>query len=59
MSKKVIRLWKLGDIEKGIIPSKESIENLREILKKSKEEEITDIVWSDDIKLEVIEYEED
>ena len=63
--KKVVRLWKIGYIDKNnihnsYIPSKEVLEKVSEILKQQPNHTNTlDFIWGPDINLEVIEYEVD
>ncbi len=49
-----IRLWKLGNLEHKITPSKESIEKFQELLKDITEDGVKDIVWGPDIQCEII-----
>jgi len=46
-----IRVWTLGNIERGIIPTSQALDKLASLLR----DEVTDIVWSDDIKVEVVD----
>lgn len=47
-----VRLWKLGDIEKGIFPTKAAINKLRNILANSVGGGVVDMVWGPELTLE-------
>lgn len=47
----MIRLWKLGNIEHKICPTKEAVEKLHRILKSG---DFTDIIWGPDIECQII-----
>lgn len=49
-----MRVWKLGNIEKGLYPSDAAVENLKKLLE---EDNLTDLVWGPD--LEVINVPDD
>lgn len=49
-----IRLWKLGNLDKGIIPSKETIDRLAELLKQTNGETV-DIIWGPEIEVQCVE----
>lgn len=50
-----IRLWKLGNSDKQILPTKAAVEKLLKVLGKGLDEEnVLDIVWDDMIKCEVV-----
>lgn len=51
---KKIRLWKLGSIRDGIIPSKEGLEKLQAKITElvGEEEGVVNFVWSDDLTIE-------
>ena len=58
---KTIRLWKLGHINhenlsNSIIPTKDMIEKLRQILTEEVKGGVLDIVWGPDIELEIFQY---
>lgn len=52
-----IRLWKLGSLEHKIIPTKESINEFRKLLKDNLTDEVVDIVWGPEVECEVIDTE--
>jgi hypothetical protein len=52
-----IRLWKLGDLEKGIIPTEAAIEKLSDILLSNPGGGAFDLIWGPDIS--VTEYKTD
>lgn len=49
-----MRVWKLGNLEKGIFPSEKAVENLQAILN---DDNLTDLIWGPD--LEVINVPDD
>lgn len=49
-----MRVWKLGNLDKGIFPTDAAIKKLGEALK---DEELTDLIWGPD--LEVINVPDD
>ena len=54
-----IRLWKLGNAENKIYPTKEAIKKLSEMLMESSNSEIMDLIWGPDITVQEIEVKED
>lgn len=50
----MIRLWKIGNSEKGILPTKETTDKLTRFLKEDKKGETLDLVWDDMLEVEVI-----
>jgi len=57
-----IRLWKLGNAEKGIYPTDQIMDSLCNILanaKKHEGDEPLDIIWGPDISVEVVEGDMD
>lgn len=52
---KKIRLWRLGSLEHKIIPTKEAVEKLRNILIQAQDEELTDLVWGPELSVEMYE----
>jgi len=50
----MIRLWKLGDSQRGILSTKESIDRLIQSLKNDRVGETVDIIWDDMISVQVI-----
>ena len=53
-----IRLWKLGDLEKGIYPGDKAFERLADILAKRNPDEDLDIIWGPDISVQIIDGDE-
>ena len=52
-----IRVWKLGSLEHKVLPTREAISKLKELLEENLgKQEILDIIW--DCKLTVEEYED-
>ena len=55
-----IRLWKLGSLEHNLVPTKEGIDKLRNILKEGiKNGGELEIVWGPEIHCELVEIEDD
>lgn len=54
-TKKYIRLWKLGSMEHGIIPTQKEFEKLTNLLKDWDGKSTVDIIWADTLSLEVFE----
>lgn len=51
----MIRVWKLGDIARGISATPEGIKSFSKLLEKHSPNEILDIVWSEAISCEIID----
>ncbi len=51
----LIRIWTIGNIEKGIKPTQEAISRLGEILGNRNEKEDLEIIWTEDLKCTVIQ----
>jgi hypothetical protein len=49
-----IRLWSLGDIEKGLQPTEQSVNKLANILTDWNGEDDLDLIWTEDLKCTVI-----
>ncbi len=48
-----VRLWKLGDLEKQIVPTQNAVNKLRDILAGLKDDEgFVDIVWGPELNVE-------
>lgn len=47
----VIRVWRMGDLEHGIIPTKEQIDHLADILRNSNPDDGMDLIWGPDLKV--------
>lgn len=59
MAKK-IRIWKLGSLKHRIVPTEEAVEKLKSILDSSKQnDDDLNIIWGPDIKVKVVEGEDD
>ena len=58
LSVRTIRLWTLGSLEPLLIPSKNSIDKLKEVLAKCNNS-TNDIIWGPDLKLTVVSGSED
>lgn len=52
-----IRLWKLGSLEHKLMPTKETVERLANILFNTSE--VKDIIWGPDISVQEIEVSGD
>lgn len=50
----MIRLWQIGNSEKGILPTKESVNKLLKFISADKKGETVDIVWDDMLEVCVI-----
>lgn len=50
-----IRLWTLGNLEHKIVPTKESIQKLRDILAQNNDGEYQDLVWGPELSVTVLE----
>jgi len=46
----MIRLWKLGDAERGILPTREAAITLAKMLQDNEGSATTDIIWGPDIE---------
>jgi len=49
----MIRLWKMGNSEKGILPTKIGVDKLLKFIAADKKGEIVDIIWDDMLKVEI------
>jgi hypothetical protein len=54
----MIRLWKLGNLEHKIVPTKEASEKLASILKGHTGSETMDLIWGPDIEVEIVPDQE-
>lgn len=46
----MVKVWRLGNFDKGIIPSKEAVDKLKDILGRDTD---FNIVWGEDLEMEV------
>lgn len=55
-----IRLWKLGSLEHGVIPTKQAITKLRLAVEKltKEEKDVLNFVWGPDITVQEFEFED-
>ncbi len=49
-----IRLWKLGDLDRNILPTPQAMQRLAEILSQNP----TDIIWGPELNVEVIQIDD-
>lgn len=54
-----IRLWKLGDLDKGVLPTDAAFEKLASILSNRNPEQDLDILWGPAIEVVTIEGNKD
>jgi len=52
---KNIRIWQLGSIEEGIMPTKEALENLHKTIKEQDDSNTINIIWGPD-PIKVTQY---
>jgi hypothetical protein len=50
----MIRLWKLGNSEKGILPTKISVDKLLKFIAADEKGKVVDIIWDDMLKVEIL-----
>lgn len=50
----MIRLWKMGNSEKGILPTKTSVDKLLKLIAADEKGKVVDIVWDDMLKVEIL-----
>ena len=57
---KKIRLWKLGSLEHGVVPTKQAITKLRKMVEEltKDEEDVINFVWGPELTIEVHTSEE-
>lgn len=49
----MIRLWKMGNSEKGILPTKEAVNKLLKYIEADEKGKTVDIIWDDMLKVEI------
>lgn len=54
---KKLRIWKLGNLEHRILPTKEAIDRLADILMKWDGKSDLDLIWSPDISMEQVDLD--
>lgn len=52
-----IRLWVLGDLKNGVIPTTSAIDKLTKLLENMSENGVNDLVWGPDLKCYLIDDE--
>jgi hypothetical protein len=52
---KNVRIWQLGSIEEGIMPTKEALENLHKTIKEQDDSNTINIIWGPD-PIKVTQY---
>ncbi len=58
-----IRLWKVGFLNKenplnSVLPTKQMLEKVRELISSSISGGVTDIIWGPDLNVELVEIDE-